>query len=148
MADSNGIASIELTLTPSTIMVGKTSQASFVITRGDDGTTNEFTGTGPTYTSSNTSVATIDTNGVITALAVGTTTITVNGTSGNTDDVTSATATLTVVTNAKTTVSGKVLKDAEGNEFSPVTSSDTIFFEDGSTLEETLGDIVTLMSQL
>ena len=49
-----------------------------------------------TYTSSNTSVATVDSDGVLTALATGTTTVSVADTDGNATDVTNASATITV----------------------------------------------------
>ena len=76
---------ISVTASPSTITVGETSQ---LTVSGSDGE--------KTYSSNNTSVATVDDNGLVTAKGAGTATITVNIAATQTYAATSATFTFTV----------------------------------------------------
>lgn len=71
--------------TPGTLAVGSTLQASFVplLADGTVNTTSKLT-TSPTWSSSDTSIATVDTNGLVTGVAAGTATIT--GTGGSFTD--------------------------------------------------------------
>jgi len=72
-APSNAVASVTVTLAPSSVIVGQTSQASAVLR---DGGGNIVTGRLITWSSDNTTVATVDANGLATALVAGPATIT------------------------------------------------------------------------
>lgn len=88
----NRINSITLSPTAATIAVGQTQQFS------GSGTTNSgqtVTGTGANWVSSNTSVATVDQNGLATAVGVGTTSITATVQTGGGPVTGSATLTVT-----------------------------------------------------
>ncbi|WP_082821102.1 Ig-like domain-containing protein [Gemmatimonas phototrophica] len=82
------VDSVEATLADSTIAVGQTVQAA-AITRAAGGAV--LTGRTITWVSSNTSVATVNSSGLVTALDVGTVTITATS-EGKSDEVTLAVA--------------------------------------------------------
>ena len=81
------------------LKTGATKQLS--VTRDTDAT--------PTYTSSNTSVATVDASGNVTAVGVGTATITVSTAENNTYKAGSATCTVTVVNKKTVTIAMNAL---------------------------------------
>lgn len=95
----NRIASITITPGSASIAVGKTEQFSGYGTANDG---SKLTGTGATWASSNTAVATIDQNGLATAVSAGTTAISATVQTGG-GSVT-GTATLTVTTPTVTSV--------------------------------------------
>jgi uncharacterized protein YjdB len=116
------VASVSVTLTPSTVQVGQTSTATSTVR---DANGNVLSGRVTTWSSSNTSIATVNTAGVITTLAPGT--ITITGTSETrtgsaTLTVTAAPVASVVVTLSPSTVSAgqpstatAVLRDANNN---------------------------------
>lgn len=90
-----GLDSIQITPSSQSLNVGQSSQYSAVGTYGNaKHLTTKTVTTGVTWTSNTTSVATIDANGVVSAVGVGTTTITATAQAYN--GPTTANATLTV----------------------------------------------------
>ncbi|MGQ0646354.1 MAG: beta strand repeat-containing protein [Gemmatimonadaceae bacterium] len=123
-AQAAACANVALTLNSSTLTAGQTTQSTVVLT---DALGNVLTGRTVTYSSSNTSVATVASSGLVTAVAAGSAVISANcsgaiGTASVTVQagsapVASVTLTLTPasVWVGQTALAAAVLKDASGN---------------------------------
>jgi uncharacterized protein YjdB len=123
------VATVQLTLSPTSITVGQTSTANVVLL---DATGHTLSGRTVTWTSSNTAVALINASGVVTGVAAGTSTITATSegkTGSATITVTSTTtvapvASVTVtltsssLTVGQTTQATATMRDASGNVLS------------------------------
>ena len=103
----SGLDSIQVTPAAQSLTVGQTTQFSVIGTFGNakHPTTRTLTG-GVTWASSNPAVASVDTSGMVTAVAAGTTSITAGATAFNGDVTSSATLTVTGSTGGTTGGSG------------------------------------------
>ncbi len=116
-----------ISLSPSTLSLSVGGQAELTATFSPIGSSTALT-----WTSSNTSVATVDANGKVTAKAGGSATITAKA-SDNASIY--ATATVTVKTATNVTISGSPTKTIyyEGDKFDPTGLTVTVTYSDGTS---------------